>query len=57
MAQNFNEQPGRVAAGAGALRERFLRALHAGFHADHITNVALQFCIERDEKIRGPFAW
>ena len=42
MAQHLHQQPGRVAARAGTLRQRFLRRLHARFHADHVADVRVQ---------------
>ena len=35
-AQRLHQQPGRIAAGARTQRQRLVRRLHAGLHADHI---------------------
>ena len=51
VAQHLNEQPGRVAAGAGALDQGFFRRLDAGFHADGVADVALYLGVDRDQKI------
>ncbi len=47
MAGDLHQQPGGIAAGAGAQRESFLTCLDAGLHADDITDLAL------DELIHG----
>ena len=39
-AQDLHHEPGRVAARSGLQRERLLRLLNAGFHADHIGDLA-----------------
>ncbi len=51
LAQDLHQQPGRVAAGAGAQRQRLLGLLHAGLHADHIADRLLQLGVELDEEI------
>ena len=50
-AQNLHQQPRRVAAGARTQRQRLVRLLHARLHADDVAHHALQFGVERDEKI------
>ena len=37
-AQDLHEQPRRVAAGAGAQRQRLVRLLHARLHADDVAD-------------------
>ena len=39
LAQDLDQQPGRVAAGARALLQRLLRRLHPGLHADEVLDV------------------
>jgi hypothetical protein len=51
MAQDLHQQPGRVATRAEGLLQRLLAALHAGFHADGVGDVALQTLVERDQEI------
>ena len=51
MAQDLDEQPGRIAARAGALGQRLLRCLHAGLHPDGVAEIALHLGIERDQKV------
>ncbi len=53
MAQHLDQQPGRVAARAGGLDQRFARRLHAGFEADHVADGALHALVERDEEVDG----
>ena len=53
LAQDLHQEPGRVAAGAGAGGERFLGRLHARLHADQIADQVLQALIELDQKIDG----
>src|ERR1700730_8637379 len=53
MAQDLDEHPGRIAAGAGAKLQGFLRRLDAWLHPDYIANRLLQRGIEIDEKIHG----
>ena len=50
-AQNLYQEPGRVTAGTRTQRERFVRLLHARFQADDVSHHALEFGVERDEKI------
>ena len=52
-AQQLDQQPGRIAAGAGADRQRLLRALHPRFHADDIADLALQAAIDLHQEIDG----
>ncbi len=51
VAQYLDQQPGRVATGAGTLLQRFFRRLHPVFHADGVGNVLLQAGVEGDQKI------
>ncbi len=53
MAQHLHQQPGRVAARALGLDQRFRRRLHAGFQADDVADGALHALVEGDEKIDG----
>jgi hypothetical protein len=53
MAQDLNERPGRIAAGAGAKLQGFLRRLDAWFHPDQIADRLPQRGIEIDEKIHN----
>ena len=53
MARDLHQQPRRVAARAGRERQRFLRLLHAGFHADEIADSLLQAGVELDQEIDG----
>ena len=56
MAQQLDQKPGRVAAGAGLLGQRLLRRLDAGLHADGIADFARQGRIEVEYEIGGlPF--
>ena len=38
MAQDLDQQPGGIAAGTGAQRERLFAGLDAGLHADHVAD-------------------
>ena len=51
--EDLHQQPGAVAAGAGAGSERFFGRLHAGLHANEVADFSLQALIEIDEKIDG----
>ncbi|MNH95825.1 hypothetical protein D3C73_484780 [compost metagenome] len=51
IAQDLDEQPARVAAGAECCRQRFLRRLDAGFHADDVTDGLLQARIDADDHV------
>jgi hypothetical protein len=46
MAQRLHQQPGAVAAGAGAGVERFLRRARAGLHPHRVTHRALHAIVE-----------
>ena len=48
MAQHLNEEPGRIAAGAGAKFQGFLRRLDARLHPDQIADRFLQRAIKID---------
>ena len=50
-AQRVDEQPGAVAAGAVAGRERLLGRLHARLHAHVVGDVAEDALVERDEEV------
>ena len=49
-AQDLHQQPGAVAAGAGAQRQRLVRRLHARLHADDVANRLLQSGVEPTRK-------
>jgi hypothetical protein len=51
VTQDLDQQPGRVAAGAGALGQRFFRRLHARLHPDGVADVLLQLGIEGHQEI------
>ena len=51
MAQQLAEQPRRIAARTAAVRQRLLRRLHAGFHADEILDVLREPLVDADEEI------
>ena len=51
MAQQMHQQPGRVAAGAGADVQRLLRILHAGFHAHEIVDGVVDGLVDGDEEV------
>ena len=51
MPQRLHQQPARIAAGTRANAKRHLRFLHAGFHADDITDIALDARVEVDDEI------
>src|ERR1700722_12323478 len=53
MTKDLHQQPGRVATGAGAERERLLRRLNAVLHADDVVNHVLQPGVELDEELNG----
>ena len=50
-AQRLHQKPGRIAAGARTQRQRLVRRLHAGLHADHIFDLLAQPRVEADQKI------
>ncbi len=54
VAGEMDEQPGRVAAGAGAARQRLLRGLHAGLHAHLVADRLRQAAVQGDEVLDGP---
>ena len=47
----LHQKPGRIAARTPAEVERFLRSLHARFHADHVAHVPIHESIQADEVI------
>ena len=51
VAQRLHHQPAAVAAGARAQRQRLLGRLHAGLHADHVADVALQALVQADQEV------
>jgi len=51
VTQDLHEQPSAVAARARIRRERLLRRLHAGFHADQISDLMVQTLIKPDQEI------
>ena len=53
MAHDLDQQPGRIAAGAGAQSERLLAGLHARLHADDVADFVLHPLIEADQEIDG----
>ena len=53
-AQDLHHEPGRVAAGSGLQRERLLRLLNAGLHADHIGDLARQAGVDVDQDVDRP---
>ena len=52
-AQQLDQQPGRVPAGAGTIFQRFLGRLNAGLHADDVANIPLQPGVELDQEGHG----
>ena len=54
MAQDLHQQPGRIAAGAGALAQGLLAALHPGFHADDVADVLAQTLVQADQEVDDP---
>ena len=51
VAEGLHEEPARVAAGAGRLRQRLLRRLHAGLEADDVADELVYPAVQRDEEI------
>ncbi len=51
VAQDLHQQPSRIAARARAQAKRLLAGLDAGFHADHVADVALQALVEADQEV------
>ena len=51
--QDLNQQPGGVAARAGAGAERLFHRLNTGLHPDDIANLFLQIRVELDQEIDG----
>ncbi|CDF96513.1 hypothetical protein BN844_4972 [Pseudomonas sp. SHC52] len=51
VSQQLHQQPGRVAAGTGRLRQGMLRGLDTGLHADQIADVIVQALVERHQEI------
>ena len=51
VTQDLHEQPSAVAARARIRCERLLRRLHAGFHADQISDLMVQTLIKPDQEI------
>ena len=51
LTHDLHQQPATVAAGTRAILQGFLWRLHAGLHAQQISNVALQPLIDRHQKI------
>ena len=51
MAQDLDQQPGRVAARARTVLQRFVRRLHARLHAHQIGDLLLQRPVQADEEI------
>ncbi len=49
-AQDLDQQPGAIAAGAGAEGQGLLRRLHARLHAHHIAHVALHPRVQLDQE-------
>ena len=49
----MHEQPRRIAAGAGRFGQRFLRSLHARFHADQVGDAGVNRLIQFDEEVNG----
>ncbi len=52
VAQDLHQQPGRIAAGAGAQGKRLLTALYPLLQADDIVDLALYPLIEADQEIQ-----
>ena len=50
-AQDLDEDPCRVAAGAGAQRQRLVGRLDARLHADDVTDVLVELKIQVDQKV------
>ena len=53
VAQDLHQQPAAVAARTGSLLQRFVRLLHARFHAHQVADVFLQPLIDGDQEIDG----
>ena len=51
MAHDLDQQPGRIAARAGAQSESLLAGLHARLHANDVADFALHQLIQADQKI------
>ncbi len=51
MPQKLHQQPRRVAARAGALRQCFLGRLHSRLHADEVTHIARQAGVDSDQQV------
>src|SRR6185437_10079252 len=50
---DLDQEPGGVAAGAGAGGQSLLRLLNTRLHADDIANLFLQIRVELDQEIDG----
>ncbi len=55
-AQHLHQKPAGIAAGALARQKRFFRGLHAGLHADDVTDGLLKLGIDADDHIDGRLA-
>ncbi len=53
VAQDLHQEPGGVAAGAGAALEGLLRGLHAGLHADDVADLAGEAGVQADDEVDG----
>ena len=53
MTEDLDQQPRRVAAGAGAAGQRLFRRLNARLHPDDVADLFLQFRVELDQEIDG----
>ena len=53
MAQQLNQQPGRVTAGTARQTEGFFRRLHTRLHADQVLDVLLHQMVQADQKVDG----
>jgi hypothetical protein len=54
--QQLDQQPGGIAARPGEFGQRELGRLHAGLHADEVSDVAREFRVELDQPVDGAFA-
>ena len=52
IAQDLHQQPGRVAAGAGAQGEGLLAGLYSVLQADDVADFALHALIEADQEVQ-----
>ncbi len=53
VTQNLDQQPGRIAARAGAEGQGFLAGLNTGFQADDVADFPLQPAVEGDQEVDG----